>query len=318
MLFKEGKMSICHKGRPDEKAYYKMLLGQYRLVDDARKGKTPTAVAVIEEIIKKAEQDGAICWEDLYTIDKALLLFLTREEMECRLLFLVDMYREIAGDKNLTSRLKIKISELPGVSDETLRGELEELVDDMYRHLALYTACRKSRRKIMASFLIFLVVLFACAVVLLCQNDGDIPPMFYVMITGSIGGMISAVRRLQDAADTDTNALTYIDLKYGWLNILLAPVYGATFSLVLLLFFTAGFLKGDLFPIITTMSAKVAEEADTVSLVMSEFFTNTYPVTGTDCAKLLVWSFIAGFAEKFVPDTLDRLIARSQKSDEKK
>ena len=318
MLFKEGKMSICHKRKPDEKAYYKMLRGQYRLMDDARKGKSPTAVAVIEEIIQKAEKNGDICWEDLYTIDKALLLFLTREEMECRLLFLTDMYREITGDKNLASRMKIKISELKGVSDETLRGEMEELVDDMYRHLALYTACRKNRSKIMLYLLIFLIFLFAASLVLLYQNDGNMPPMYYVMITGSIGGMISTIRRLQNVASTDTNALTYIDLKYDRLNILLAPVYGATFSLVLFLFFTSGFLKGDLFPAITTMTAEVAEEADTVSLVMSNFFVNTYPVTGIDCAKLIVWSFIAGFAEKFVPDALDRLIARSQKSDEKK
>jgi hypothetical protein len=317
MLFKEGKMAICHKGITDEKAYYKMLIGQYRLVDETRKGKTPTAAAVIEEVIRMAEQTGAICWEDLYTIDKALLQFLTREEMECRLLFLADMYREIAGDQNFASRIKIKIAELKGVSDETLRGELSELVDDMYRHLALYTACRKSRRKIMRSLVIFLLILLLCPVVLIFKYDGNMPPILYITIAGMIGGMVSAIRRLQEAASTDTNTLTYIDLKYGWLNILLAPIYGATFSLVLLLFFTAGFLKGELFPVMITMTEEIADKAGTVSDVMQYFFVNTYPEAGADCAKLIVWSFIAGFAEQFVPDTLDRLIARSQKTENK-
>ncbi len=310
-------MAIWHKGRTYEESSYTMLLGQYRLVDDARRGKKPTAVAVIEEIIQKKEQTGVICWEELHTMDKALLLFLTREEMECRILFLTNTYREIVGNNNLTVRMKIKITELMGVSDETLRGEIEELVDDMYRHLALYTACRKNRSKITLRLVLSLIFLLICIGVYLIQSNGDNSPMVYVMIAGSIGGMISAVRRLQGAASTEANALTYIDLRHDWGSILLAPVYGVTFSLVLLLFFTSGFLKGDLFPTIATMTREVAEEADTVSMVMSNFFVNTYPVTGADCAKLIVWSFIAGFAEKFVPDALDRLVIRSKKAEEK-
>ena len=38
----------------------------------------------------------------------------------------------------------------------------------------------------------------------------------------------------------------------------------------------------------------------------------TEPASIPDFGKLLVWAFIAGFAEPFVPDTLQRLIGKTQ------
>jgi hypothetical protein len=44
------------------------------------------------------------------------------------------------------------------------------------------------------------------------------------------------------------------------------------------------------------------------------FFVNDIgPRTGIDYAKVLVWSFLAGFSEKLVPDVLDRLASREKK-----
>lgn len=47
------------------------------------------------------------------------------------------------------------------------------------------------------------------------------------------------------------------------------------------------------------------------TLNFAAFVTHTGPASGVDFAILLVWAFIAGFAERFVPDTIDRLVAQA-------
>jgi len=49
------------------------------------------------------------------------------------------------------------------------------------------------------------------------------------------------------------------------------------------------------------------------SVDFSAFLKKTGPESGVSFAMLLVWSFIAGFAERFVPDTIDRLVSQAAK-----
>ena len=47
-------------------------------------------------------------------------------------------------------------------------------------------------------------------------------------------------------------------------------------------------------------------------LRVKTFLEETGPVDGISYALLIVWSFLAGFAERLVPDTLNRLVAKNQ------
>lgn len=48
------------------------------------------------------------------------------------------------------------------------------------------------------------------------------------------------------------------------------------------------------------------------SLAFNKYLRETGPYAGKDYALLLIWSFIAGFAERLVPDTLNRLVTKNQ------
>jgi hypothetical protein len=56
--------------------------------------------------------------------------------------------------------------------------------------------------------------------------------------------------------------------------------------------------------------AAVPEKSDILQI--KDFINETGPANGVSFALLIIWSFIAGFAERLVPDTLNRLVAKNE------
>ncbi|OPY65478.1 MAG: hypothetical protein A4E63_02966 [Syntrophorhabdus sp. PtaU1.Bin050] len=118
-------------------------------------------------------------------------------------------------------------------------------------------------------------------------------------VCGIIGGFVSIQQRIKSVSDQELELLTK-----SWFQILLIPIFGGIFSLVLYCVFLAGILSGDLFP---KFYMPKPPEGGPSAQYMIELFTNTYPNAGQDLAKFLFWSFVAGFSERFVPQVISNV-----------
>ena len=59
-------------------------------------------------------------------------------------------------------------------------------------------------------------------------------------------------------------------------------------------------------------SLPASADKPTSVLKIKDFLKETGPKDGVSFALLMIWSFIAGFAERLVPDTLNRMVAKNQ------
>ena len=163
-----------------------------------------------------------------------------------------------------------------------------------------------------------------------------------VAMAGIMGGCVSMLQRIQSAPSEGDALFNLAALNNGWRGLSLSPLYGGIFASLLFVTFAAGVLKGSVFPVIHTPTNQVAAEPAPVALPATpttnavpaatpqstpaaaaspatseilrirDFLKETGPADGVAYALLIIWSFLAGFAERLVPDTLNRLVAKNE------
>jgi hypothetical protein len=114
---------------------------------------------------------------------------------------------------------------------------------------------------------------------------------------GILGGFVSIQQRLKRVGNAELELLST-----SWFQIVLIPVYGGIFALVLYVGFLSQIVTGALFP----QFAIAAFHQPPTTADIRAFFGTTYPASGMDLAKLLFWCFVAGFSERFIPQILTR------------
>lgn len=161
-----------------------------------------------------------------------------------------------------------------------------------------------------------------------------------VAFAGIVGGCVSMMQRIQSAPSEGDALFNLAALTNGWRGLSLSPLYGGIFASLLFILFAAGLLQGSAFPKIETATGlqvvenpadqpvpnptpqpaaspsptpdRRTETQRTGILHVKDFLKETGPRDGVSFALLMIWSFIAGFAERLVPDTLNRLVAKNE------
>ena len=185
--------------------------------------------------------------------------------------------------------------------------------------LLVYSVYRRRRRAAPAAMAFIFLSLFIVAPAFASPSGGVQPPAAastprvpvvpIVIISGILGATFSVLQRVQRSSAGDPLA-TLLSLRAARPQVFLSIVSGAIASLVLYAIFAGGMIKGDLFPTIVN----VHDQSDGKEmLALYHFLRDTGPLTHADHAKMLVWAFIGGFAERLVPDILDRFSASAKK-----
>jgi hypothetical protein len=139
----------------------------------------------------------------------------------------------------------------------------------------------------------------------------DPPLLIVVQLAGALGAFFSALIRLYNFQDLP-KALVARELEglprlHLLVYSLVPAIVGAIAATVIHMLFASGLLQGDFFPIFK------CEKGDNLCTSFGSLIADWGPAQAKDYAKDIVWGFVAGFAERLVPDTLQSLSRSVQK-----
>jgi hypothetical protein len=143
-----------------------------------------------------------------------------------------------------------------------------------------------SHRLLVALLIALLVLVVLLYLPFIIQGYAAIAPV--VVLVGIVGGLLSISKRLKQLNDIDL----YL-LADSILYTMLTPLSGGLLALVIYLLFLSGLLEGTLFP---NFIPDPTNRKDAIGIEKIFHMVGDSP---EDYAKLMFWSFLAGFSEKF-------------------
>jgi hypothetical protein len=185
------------------------------------------------------------------------------------------------------------------------RGPVDFVLSADDRRECLYKICG---HMLWALGVLFLVIVVTLAVVInrppgLAGGNTPTAGLTPVMVffIGVLGGYVGLQRRVNSLSDYDLHLIAN-----SWMYSLLAPFVGGVLALLLQYIFVGKILTGPLFPEFKSEGVPDGETG-----FISVFY---IAATAESLGRLIFWSFVAGFSERFVTDMIGNFEKKAAKA----
>jgi len=280
-------------------SYFDHLVAVYVNLNSA----DPRADAVIK---KSSERPDDLTWGDIFLLENVTFSLQPPDVVERSAWILRERFREVACPSVYARYLASGVPENAGTPGNLslLKADLTRVLDVLHWYYSLIPMRERRRKSLTVTGLVTVLfdTLLLAGILVWCgtYDKNFIAVLSTVVYCGMVGGIVSSQRRLQRIPNESDPLISVFGLDSAGYYLWLSPLLGAIFAVALMAMFVGGLLKGALFPDFHLSS----------TARFFDFTWNTVPKGSGEYAKLFVWAFLAGFAERLVPDSLDRLASK--------
>ncbi len=271
-----------------------------------------------DAVIKKShDRPDDLTWGDIFLLENVIFSLQPADVVARSAWILRERFREIAGssvyDKYIASSIPVNTDTPEKLS--LLKADLTRVMDVLHWYYSLIPVRERIRKSLTTSCMGMIVIYTAVLALFLglyCYPyKADFLAMFAcVVYSGIVGGFVSSQRRMQNIPSDGDPLISVFGLANADYYLWLSPLLGSIFAVVLTLLFIGGLLKGTIFP-----DFHLVQDEKEHWIPFFSSMLNALPKTSEEYGKLFIWAFLAGFAERLVPDSLDRLSSKLAASD---
>jgi hypothetical protein len=270
------------------------LKDEYRMWRVNASAETRSVIDVLLEI-----PCNKFTWGQFATLDGALIDLVPIGALRRSVWWWRLRYQQAVSPEIYSAYLSSKPPDPDTALEQDVRADVGIVVSAVHQTDIGFAA--KALSELLTSYLLGVSVYITLCLLILPTLGVPIEDSVVVLFAGWTGGVFSSQQRLVADQLGDLRRSKLVSRLFQ--SALLSPTSGAVFAIILYLFFVSGLLSGQIFPVI--------DFPTTSDHSFSALIKCTSPHDVGELAKLIIWSFIAGFAERLVPDRIDALVGKS-------